>query len=302
MFLNADDPLINFLGKGLKNVTYFGLPHSEMNEKTLSHDVDSVFCPECQELLDFERIAYSHLGDYKCPKCGYKKYSPVFSLTSFLYPLLGVYNKYNVQAASVVAFEGFDIGVEGIKSALGSFKPAFGRQEEIIYKGKKVVVLLSKNPTGFNQSLDAIKQILRSDLDLQKSEAKQGRTLIKPNVLLVLNDRIPDGQDVSWIWDTEAEELLDIADQIFVSGDRVYDMALRVKYACSSEFSIFPRSLDLGPKGNSQFSNKIQIKQNLNDSINTAIKHTGENQTLFILPTYSAMLEVRKILTGKEML
>jgi UDP-N-acetylmuramyl tripeptide synthase len=92
------------------------------------------------------------------------------------------------------------------------------------------------------------------------------------NILLVLNDRIPDGRDVSWIWDVDFEMIpQNIA--VRVSGDRVYDLALRLKYA------------GITPK----------IYERLDDAL-------GTSETLYVLPTYSAMLEVRNILKGRKIL
>ena len=99
------------------------------------------------------------------------------------------------------------------------------------------------------------------------------------NLLIVLNDRIPDGKDISWIWDTNIEFLSKGIKNISVSGDRAHEMALRMKYAGLENFLVEP---------------------NLEKAIEkTLISATG---SLYILPTYSAMLEARKILTGRKIL
>ena len=103
---------------------------------------------------------------------------------------------------------------------------------------------------------------------------------------MVLNDRTPDGTDVSWIWDVDTEKLVELGGTIVVSGDRVYDMALRLRYS--------QKNLD---------SNlKLIVKEDLNEAIATALEHTSADETLHIVPTYSAMLEVREILTGRKIL
>ena len=98
--------------------------------------------------------------------------------------------------------------------------------------------------------------------------------------MFVLNDKIPDGLDVSWIWDVSLEEILEKRMNIAVTGDRVYDMALRLKYA-------------------GQFTH---VEPNLEKSINKMLENLEPGETLYILPNYSAMLEVRKILTGRKIL
>lgn len=260
LILNADDPQIAFLGKNLKTkALYFGL--NEKNDKKIEHGADSTYCPNCLKDLNHQSVSFSHLGNWYCPSCGLKR--PKLDVSSLpYYPLLGVYNKYNALSAVLFAMEQ-KIPVQTIKTALKSFKPAFGRQEEFEVDGKKVKIFLSKNPTSFNESLSTI------------------NSLNPKNILIVLNDRIPDGLDVSWIWDTNTNILNKISD-ITISGDRTYDMALRIHY--------------------SNFLKKVRIEENLDRAVELALERTNKNQTLYILPTYSAMLDIRKILKGRKIL
>jgi lipid II isoglutaminyl synthase (glutamine-hydrolysing) len=141
-----------------------------------------------------------------------------------------------------------------------NFQPAFGRQEEIILNNKIIKIILSKNPTGFNQTIRTLDEFSKDE----------------KTILLVLNDRIPDGRDISWIWDVDFENLK--SSKVFISGDRCFDMGLRIKYADIKNY---------------------YIDQNLRTCLLKALEDT---ETLYILPTYSAMLEVRKILSGKKIL
>lgn len=264
VFLNADDPQIAYVGKGLNAIiTYFGLAMKYLTNKEIPHDVDSVYCPSCGEKLFYRGLSYSHLGDYSCQKCGFRR--PKFIMNELVNPLEGLYNLYNVYAASLVANKLFGISQEKIKKRLPRFKAAFGRQEQIIYKGKKVFLILSKNPTGFNQSISVILKKLKTNKD---------------SLLVILNDRIPDGRDVSWIWDVDFENLPK-AKHIYISGDRAYDMAIRLKYAEIPGFKVF---------------------QNLEDAVEAAVEAVSTKETLFIMPTYSGMLEVRQIISGKKFL
>lgn len=283
LILNADDPQIAYLGvqanqpgylashlKGV-NVKYFGVDSKNKTEKA-QHSSDSTYCPNCGKKLIYISIYFSHLGDWECKKCGYKHPTDTFTKSLF-YPLVGTYNEYNTNAAVLVAKQ-IGINETKIKNALQEFKPAFGRQEILNINGKKVQIFLSKNPTSFNESLRTIKNL----------GAK--------TVLFVLNDRIPDGQDISWIWDIDTEEYIKNFNSLIVSGDRALDMGLRIKYSNSSEFPI-----------NSQFSIlKFQIIEDLKKAIALGLKKTPKSETLYVLPTYSAMLDVRKILLGKKIL
>lgn len=269
LILNADDPQIAYLGHDIKpQSVYFGLNEDLKRKEKHTDAVDSVYCPKCGDKLIFDTVTFSHLGMWHCYSCKLKRPDNVFT-TSPSYPLPGMYNKYNTNAA-VLLTKKLGIEEKNSKEALQDFKPAFGRQEELVLNGKHVRIFLSKNPTGFNESLRTVKELGAN------------------HILFVLNDRIPDGRDVSWIWDTDIENILQFDENITVSGDRAYDMGLRMKYALPSKFEI------------SKF--KFQIEEDLKKAVTTALKAVKDNETLFIIPTYSAMLETRKILTGKKIL
>jgi UDP-N-acetylmuramyl tripeptide synthase len=261
LILNADDPQVAFLGKSRRNALYFGIDTTKNKSDKLQHASDSTYCPNCGEKLTYGSTYFSHLGNWTCEKCHFGHPEKIFS-TSPIYPISGTYNLYNINAAVLLA-QSLGLTKEQIVSSLKDFRPAFGRQEFLSVNGKKIQIFLSKNPTGLNESLKTI-----SGLNAE-------------NLLLILNDRIPDGRDISWIWDVDFEDFSSEFKNITISGDRAFDMGLRFKYAEIKNF---------------------QVIENLSDAINFAIDKTPQKETLYILPTYSAMLEVRKILTGKKIL
>ena len=261
LLLNADDPAVAFLGKSRLNTLYFGIDlQKNINEKS-QHASDSIYCPNCNAKLTYKTICFSHLGDWSCEECSYAHPQKTFT-SSPHYPLMGAYNEYNTNAAILLA-RTLNFDKDKITASLKDFKPAFGRQEILSINGKKVQIFLSKNPTGFNESLKTI-------VDLNAK-----------NILLLLNDRIPDGRDVSWIWDVDFEDFSSQFTNIVASGDRTFDIGLRLKYA---EFKNF------------------KTEENLQKAVIIALKGTLKNEILYILATYSAMLDVRKILTGKKIL
>jgi len=265
VYLNADDPQIADLGKNLNaNVLYFGLGEKNARD-SLQHASDSIYCPNCHTKLAYQKIYYSHLGVWSCPKCKFKRPKP--DITSADYPLSGTYNKYNT-LASVLFAQHENISFDTIGSALQKVTPAFGRQEIIEVNGKNAQIFLAKNPASFNQTLQTITEL----------GAK--------TVLVVLNDNVPDGRDVSWIWDVDFEEYVDTFTRIFISGERVYDMALRIQYTQKLQ----------------NHNEKVFIYENPEEAMKVSLLLLSENETLYILPTYSAMLDVRKILTGKKIL
>lgn len=243
---NADDPLVAEIArKADKDAVFFGLDDPSQFIIKMEHATDSTFCRWCGARLTYKGVYYSHIGDWQCPKCKNKR--PKLDISTCDYPLPGLYNRYNTLAAVATA-KTLGFGDTKIKQSLKNFSPAFGRQEEFVVDGRKVKIFLSKNPAGFNESL-------RTALQLGAK-----------NILFVLNDRIPDGRDVSWIWDIDFE-MLPKSTNLFVAGDRELDIAVRIKHAGLT----------------SKFTKEIPNLPNL-----------------FILPTYSAMLEIRKKLTGKK--
>lgn len=288
--LNADDPTLSYLGQKLlgsagegdssagkptleqvHQVKFFGLNEPEQYLDEIPHAVDSIYCPSCGHSLDYRGVYLSHLGDYSCPSCGFSKAQLAINSQEWPQILIGIYNKYNTVAAALAAQE-MGIDTDTILQTIANFQAAFGRAEELEVEGKKVRILLSKNPVGMNETIRAVNQI--------KQAGGASTTLI------VLNDRTPDGTDVSWIWDVDTERLVALGGTIVVSGDRVYDMALRLRYSQKDDNNGL----------------KLLVKEDLPEAVSTALSHTPTDETLHILPTYSAMLEVRELLTGRKIL
>ena len=165
-----------------------------------------------------------------------------------------------IEAASQLA-----VNKEYALNALKTFTPVFGRGETIIYGSTAFYLYLAKNPQSYNLNLQYW---------LTRKAAK------KTGYLLVLNDNIPDGRDISWIYDIDSDLLYKLLKdcKVYTSGIRAYDMALRLKYA----------GLE---------TKNYVITNNINEAINKAVKECEE---VVVFPTYSAMLEVRKVLVGKS--
>ena len=272
--LNGDDPTLADMGQKLaQKVRFFGLSEPDLYLEEIPHAVDAIYCPRCGERLNYAGVYLSHLGDYRCDRCEFSK--PPLQIASAEWPqiLIGVYNKYNTLAASLVAEE---IGIPDatLRAAIADFRAAFGRAEDLNVDGVPVRILLSKNPVGTNETIRAVLE--------RQAKGESSVTL------MVLNDRIPDGTDVSWIWDVDTEKLFASGSQFIVSGDRAYDMALRLQY---SGHELPATALE-----------KINVEPDLKAAIARALELTPAGETLHILPTYSAMLEVRQILVGRGIL
>jgi lipid II isoglutaminyl synthase (glutamine-hydrolysing) len=279
--LNADDPMVAALGDDLPRVVYAGLDDASLLQPELSHGADAKFCPRCGSPFVFEGVVFGHVGHYRCPRGDFARPKPEVSATSVVIegmermrlrvtdgavqadveiPLSGLYNAYNVVMA-LAAAKALGVPLAKSAAALRDFTPAFGRMERIVIDGRPAVLLLAKNPTGFNE-------VLRTAIQFG-----QGHSF-----LIALNDRIADGQDVSWIWDVDFEQLTRAAPHIVVTGDRAADLRLRLKYAEVP-------------------AERIEVVTDWGGALHRAAQATPEGETLYVLPTYTAMLELRAVLT-----
>ena len=278
VLLNADDPRVANLGDGLAaRVIYYGLEDLSLGGSNMPHAADSRFCLRCGNPYDYQAVFYSHLGHYRCPSCGLSRPEPQLrvvrselmgiegSRLSVEGPagsmelhvrVPGLYNLYNALAA-VGAAAVLAVAPEVIRAGIEDFSAAFGRVERIQLQGRQLFLALVKNPVGFTEVLSTL---LR----------QPGK---KP-VMIVINDKFADGTDVSWLWDVDFELLAGRVAFAVVSGIRAEDMAVRLKYA-----GVEPEL--------------IVIENDSSRALQMAIQRTDEGETLYLLPTYTAMLEVR---------
>jgi len=272
VILNADDPRVAEIGLGLTaKPLWFGLDDTRVASKQLPHAADARTCPRCGSSLIFEAVYVGHDGVYRCPNNDFARPAPDIAPTDITLngfeslaltiketriemPLGGLYNAYNVLAAYATACS---LGLEAsyIAERLKTFKAAFGRQERIEFRGRHLVLVLSKNPAGFNETV-------RTAVDLAHGT----------NFVIGLNDRKADGTDVSWIWDVDFEQLKDKARLVIPAGNRAHDLAVRLKYG-----GVKAEEPQTDPAG----------------ALDLLIKNTSEGDSAYLLCTYTAMLDLR---------
>jgi UDP-N-acetylmuramyl tripeptide synthase len=282
LILNADDPLIADLGREARNVRYFGVEDPSVAIAEMQHASDSKHCRRCGAAYRYERIYLGHLGIYKCPNCGQERPRPQiraeeisldgtrgsrFTLRTpeasveIALPLPGLYNVYNALGAAALCLE-LGVDLADVAAGLRSVTAAFGRAEQVTIGEHTLSLLLIKNPAGANE-------IIRT-LALEDTEL---------DLFAVLNDRIADGKDVSWIWDADFELLAPRVRSAVCSGTRAAELALRLKYA-----GVEVERLRVDP----------ELPAALDDAIAGA---AGER--VYALPTYTAMLELREELARR---
>ncbi|HLX40232.1 MAG TPA: MurT ligase domain-containing protein [Ktedonobacteraceae bacterium] len=328
LVLNADDPTTASLGELFAgNVLYFGIDDPALDlqfQQTPSerHQViDTRTCPKCGTEYTYELRFYSHMGHYACTNCGHKRPQADVRVTKvqsddfdrlrihvvtekqegdIVIPLPGLYNIYNVLAAITTA-QVLNTDWEPIVTGIEQFKPMFGRGERVQIEGRTLRLLLAKNPTGFNE-------VLRT---LFNEETPR-------HVLFILNDNIADGRDISWIWDVDFERVVHQTATLVVGGTRALDLALRLKYAgiAQEEMTIVPatplraaRREKVAHNRNSRDAKNIhtstasieqttEAKHNrrygIVEAINSAVRQTPAGETLFVVPTYTGLLEIHR--------
>jgi UDP-N-acetylmuramyl tripeptide synthase len=279
---NADDPLIADLGRERAGTLYFGIEDAAAaTGSPLAHASDSTRCRNCGAAYLYEHVYVAHLGAYACPECGRSRPQPEVSahdvrldglrgaafelrtplgVAAVRVALPGLYNVYNALAAAALA-TALGLAPELIATALAGAAAVFGRGERVQVDGRELSILLVKNPAGANEVLRLL-----------------GAQAGEHDVLGVLNDRIADGRDVSWIWDADFETLAPRVRHATCSGTRAAELALRLKYAGVP--------LD-----------RITVTPALDEALDGALARAqGE---LYALPTYTAMLALRELLRGR---
>jgi UDP-N-acetylmuramyl tripeptide synthase len=280
---NADDPQLAGVGEAHPRSVAFGLDDPRVARPALQHAADSKYCIRCGTPYDYAAAYVGHLGDYRCPRGDHARPPLVVSAhdvdlrgrkrASFLLStpegtrrielaLPGLYNVYNALAAAATA-RSVGAELDEIAAGLERFSAAFGRFERVTIGDKGLLLLLIKNPAGANEVV---------------------RTLVDggaPQILVVaLNDEIADGRDVSWIWDVDFEPLMPALSRLIVTGSRAAELALRFRYG----------GLDEGA---------IEVEPDLGHALDRGLELTAAGGELVLLPTYTAMLGLQRLLAGR---
>ena len=177
----------------------------------------------------------------------------------------GLYNSYNALAATAAA-RAFGVESTVIQDALSAFRAAFGRIERVQLDGRTLTLALVKNPTGFNEVLRML---------------TMGDGQLAQPTLIAINDLDADGRDVSWLWDVDFELLAAGTTPLSTAGIRAPDMANRLKYAGVAGDRI------------------TTIDGDLPAALATFVGSLPEGGSAYILPTYTAMLAIRKALADR---
>jgi len=285
LIINADEPMFYHIDEVNKelitpqkmNKVFYGFTKIDVQDnESFVQKNDILMCPVCSCKLDYKKRFYSHIGQYDCacgfrqPELDIKAEAKIFSDYSFLnvyykknkyvfkVPLGGVYNAYNALGAIATALT---LGIERkvIASAFENYEQLRGRDGIIKYKYKDIKVKEIKNPVSLSESL---RELL-------------GNKNIK--VVFALNDDMIDGDDTSWIWDSNFNSMKNFENRIYICSNRNDDMALRIKYS-----GVNPTL--------------ISMDTSLKDAIKCCFYELEDNERMIIFVTPSLVDEVYRIL------
>ncbi len=283
--LCADDSLVaSLFPEGSESITFFGISGdgngSGSGKAAYEVSTEAGNCVFCGTMYDYSLRTYGHLGIYSCPGCGYARPDPDMRFgyahsgnnfyeinlpgkpeISITIPVPGEHNVYNA-AAAVSAAIVTGIAASDISAGISNSSAGFGRMEKFEIGGRDVCIVLVKNPVGMDRALSFL------------SNASDAGA-----VQFILNDKIADGTDVSWIWDVDFESS-QIPLPCHVSGIRAYDMALRLKYAGIDEAEIIADT-------------------DISRSFDSALLACGKDRCLYVFPNYTSLLELRSYLEKK---
>ncbi len=270
LILNGNDPnvvrlgLINTKGKNY----YYGI---KKLKTSYTNSIESIICPKCGETLEYEFYQYSHIGKFKCPKCEFG----TVELNKEITKIVGndfyigkdkyatnnpnLYNIYNL--LSIVTLKDiYNIDKDIINDVFTNYASKDGRYQKFNINNKECILNLGKNPTGFNVILNNIKK----DTDSK-------------DLLILINDKINDGKDVSWIWGIDFNNMKSF-DRIICSGTRAYDIAITIK--C-----------------NNYDKNKIIVEHDIDKSIDKLLETDNKK---YIISNYSPLTKTKEILEKLE--
>ena len=275
LIVNGDDPLSAYLAlmSGSDYVTY-GISEPVHTGRNTQEIREGRFCKRCGERLIYHFYHYSQLGDYECPKCGFKRPWLDFNAKNILCGgklgftvdnfqisanYRGFYNIYNILAA-YAAGKTAGLALKNYNKVLAEYNPQNGRMEEFRIGDTEIVLNLAKNPAGFNQNISAVIEDNR-----------------KKDIIVLINDNSQDGTDISWLWDVDFERFKDINTiSITVSGIRCQDMRLRLKYVGIAS----------------------RLEPDVEEALRDRIAHGAGN--LYVLVNYTALYDTHNILKKIE--
>lgn len=176
---------------------------------------DSVSCPRSGEVIVRDGTHWYSTGmDFKRPDPDWwfddtHIYGPDGLSLPMTLTLPGTVNRGNATQAVAAAVT---LGADPVAAvaAVSAVDEVAGRYRTVRVGNHTVRVLLAKNPAGWQEALSMV------DRDAA-------------GVVIAVNGQVPDGEDLSWLWDVRFEHFETV--KVVAAGERGTDLAVRLGYA-----------------------------------------------------------------------
>ncbi|MBN9634460.1 MAG: Mur ligase family protein [Actinobacteria bacterium] len=178
---------------------------------------DSVSCPRSGEVIVRENGHWHSTGtDFSrpTPQWWYDEtniYGPEGFTAPMMLALPGTVNRGNATQA-VAAAVALSASPAAAVAAVSTVDEVAGRYRTLQVGEHTVRMLLAKNPAGWQEALSMVS----SDV---------------AGAVISVNGQVPDGEDLSWLWDVNFEHFVDFPAPIVSAGERGTDLAVRLGYA-----------------------------------------------------------------------
>lgn len=180
---------------------------------------DSVSCPRSGEIIVRDGTHWYSTGtDFERPAPAWwfddsQVYGPDGLALPMTLSLPGAVNRGNAtQAVAAAVTLGADPAAA--VAAVSTVAEVAGRYRTIRLGAHTARLLLAKNPAGWQEALSMVDRAGAS-------------------VVIAVNGQVPDGEDLSWLWDVSFEQLTDegARPHIVAAGERGTDLGVRLGYA-----------------------------------------------------------------------
>lgn len=117
-------------------------------------------------------------------------------------------------AHAIVAAHQVGVDIDDASRAIGEVREVAGRYSTHEVNGRRVRMMLAKNPAGWQEAMTMVDATANG-------------------LVIAVNGQIPDGEDLSWLWDVDFSVLQQYpcAERVVASGERAADLAVRLEYA-----------------------------------------------------------------------
>ena len=277
LVVNGDDPMVATLADKREGMRVtFGLELDHSTDE-ITRAADTIRCPRCRADLTYKHVYLSHMGDYRCKACGFKRPELDVAVTSLEVtgldrtkfeirtpsgklaieiPQSGVHIAYDA-AAAIAILVGLGVPLDHAVESLASVGPAFGRLEKIYADGRPILLAFAKNPTSYNTTLRAL---------ATEGEPRQ--------LLIAASNTLVDGEDFGWLWDVDFESMAPRVERAVVSGLRADELANRLKYAGLS-------------------TRRMTVIEDRCDALDAALGGLPTGGRLVVLSGYTPLIELR---------